>query len=78
MIKIPKQKICYIEGLKDYVKIYLEEQNAPLVSLVSLKALTAKLDPRHFMRIHRSYIISLDKISAVTRAPLQLTINTLK
>jgi DNA-binding LytR/AlgR family response regulator len=67
LIKIPFSKILYIEGLKDYVKVHLEGEEKPVLSLVTLKHLEEKLPPRSFMRIHRSFIIALHKIKAVSR-----------
>lgn len=65
LIRIDLERICYIEGLKDYVKIYLENQKQPVVSLASMKALEDLLDDTSFIRVHRSYIVNADKISLV-------------
>lgn len=65
LIRIDLERICYIEGLKDYVKIYLENQKQPVVSLASMKALEDLLDDSSFIRVHRSYIVNADKISLV-------------
>ena len=54
--------IRYIESMSEYVKIYLDSQPDPLVVLYSLKRLTAELPASRFMRIHRSYIVALDRI----------------
>lgn len=67
LLKIELPKICYIEGLKDYVKIYLEDTSHPVVSLISMKALEEMLPPALFIRVHRSYIVNLNKISVVER-----------
>ena len=64
--------ILYIEGLKDYVKIHLQSTPKPVLSLTSLKALEEKLPAKRFMRIHRSYIVALDKIQSVTRQGVQI------
>lgn len=58
--------ICFIEGMKDYVKVYLESETVPLVTHITMKALEEQLPSSDFMRVHRSYIISLGKISSVT------------
>ena len=78
-LKIEYQLVCvalkdilYIEGLKDYVKIYLQNTEKPLLSLTSLKALEEKLPAKRFMRVHRSFIVSLDKINSITRNALQI------
>ena len=66
-IKISFSEILYIEGLKDYVKIYLKDNPKPVLTLMSLKKLEEELPSENFMRIHRSYIIALDKIEAIER-----------
>lgn len=71
-IKIALNSIIYIEGLKDYAKIYLTEQEKPVLSLITLKALEEKLPKGRFMRIHKSFIVSLDKVTAVTKNMLYL------
>ncbi|ALL05406.1 two-component system response regulator [Pedobacter sp. PACM 27299] len=72
LLKVAIKDILYIEGLKDYVKIYLENNDKPILSLTSLKDLEVKLSPSTFMRVHRSYIVSLDKITAVTKSTLYI------
>jgi two-component system response regulator LytT len=66
-VRVNLKDILYIEGLKDYVKVHLETPQKHLLSLISLKALEEKLPSTKFMRIHRSYIVSLDKISAISK-----------
>lgn len=66
-IKINFSEILYIEGLKDYVKIYLNDNPKPILTLMSLKKLEEELPSDNFMRIHRSFIIGLDKIEAIER-----------
>lgn len=70
--RIALNDILYIQGLKDYVKVYLKSSSNPVLSLTSLKALEEKLPSRRFMRIHRSFIISLDQINAVSRNTVQI------
>lgn len=60
------RKILYIEGLKDYVKFYIEGEEHPLISLLSLKALEEML-PDDFLRVHRSYIVQCSKIKTIER-----------
>lgn len=73
LVRVAYPDILYIEGLKDYVKIYRQSDlGKPLLSLTSLKALEEKLPTRRFMRIHRSFIVSLDHISTITRNSVQI------
>ena len=60
--------IKYIEGLKDYVKVYLLNEQKPILTLNSLKALEAKLPSEKFMRVHRSFIVNLEKIETIDRS----------
>jgi DNA-binding LytR/AlgR family response regulator len=66
-VRISLKDISYIESLKDYVKVHLDDSQKAVLSLISLKALEEKLPSSKFMRVHRSYIVSLDKISAISK-----------
>ncbi|UUF13636.1 MULTISPECIES: LytR/AlgR family response regulator transcription factor [Flavobacterium] len=66
-VRIPLKEILYIESLKDYVKVHLDDSQKGVLSLISLKALEEKLPSAKFMRVHRSFIVSLDKINAITK-----------
>lgn len=67
LIQIELKKILYVEGLKDYVKIYMEESPRPILSLMSMKAMEALLPPTRFIRVHRSYIVQKSKIKVIDR-----------
>jgi putative ABC transport system permease protein len=60
--------ILYIEGLKDYVKVYIKNSIKPVLSLTSLKLLESKLPENKFMRVHRSFIVNLEKIDTIERS----------
>ncbi|HOW10109.1 MAG TPA: LytTR family DNA-binding domain-containing protein [Bacteroidales bacterium] len=60
--------ILYIEGLKDYVKVFTQKSDKPVISLVTLKLLESKLPEIKFMRVHRSYIVNLEKIDTIERS----------
>lgn len=66
ILRIAFNEINYIEGLKDYVKFFLTGKDRPVLSLMSLKILEEKL-PANFMRVHRSFIVNLDKIETIQR-----------
>ena len=66
VIKIAISDIRYIEGMSEYLKIHLEGQPKPIVTLLSMKKMEENL-PSNFMRIHRSYIINLKKIQEVNK-----------
>lgn len=67
LVKIDLQKVLYIEGLKDYAKIFLKDQTRPVLTLMSLKSLEEQLPSQQFMRIHRSFIVRLDRIDLIER-----------
>jgi DNA-binding LytR/AlgR family response regulator len=60
--------ILYIEGLKDYVKVFLKPEEKPVISLNTIKSLEEKLPSEHFMRVHRSFIVNLDRIEVIERS----------
>jgi len=66
-VRISLKDILYIESLKDYVKVHLDDAQKTVLSLISLKALEEKLPSSKFMRIHRSFIVCLDKINAISK-----------
>ena len=66
VIKIAISDIRYIEGMSEYLKIHLEGQPKPIVTLLSMKKMEENV-PSNFMRIHRSYIINLKKIQEVNK-----------
>jgi DNA-binding LytR/AlgR family response regulator len=63
-LKILTEEILYIEALRDYVQIFTKKQK--ILSLISMKEFMGMLPAEEFIRIHRSYIISLDKISKIS------------
>jgi DNA-binding LytR/AlgR family response regulator len=64
LVKITIANILYIEGLDDYLKIHLENQK-PVVTRMTMKALLEKLPAKDFIRVHRSFIIPFGKIESV-------------
>lgn len=67
-IKIYFDSIRYVEGLKDYVKIFLENQPHPVLTRMNLKAMEARLPADRFSRVHNSYIVPLKKITSFQRS----------
>jgi DNA-binding LytR/AlgR family response regulator len=66
--RINFNEILFIEGLKDYAKIYTQNNAKPVLSLTTLKLLESKLPSGKFMRVHRSFIVNLDKIETIDRS----------
>ena len=67
MEKINLDQILYIENQKDYVKFHLEGVTEPVSSLMSMQSLEDKLSSHQFMRVHRSFIVNLDKVKTIER-----------
>jgi DNA-binding LytR/AlgR family response regulator len=59
--------IIWMEGVRDYVKIYLKSTNRPLMFRTSLKAIEPELPPSKFIRIHKSYIVAIASITAIRK-----------
>lgn len=66
VVKIAIQDIRYVEGMSEYLKLHLDSQPKPIITLLAMKTLEERL-PSNFMRIHRSYIVNLDKIQEVNK-----------
>lgn len=71
LVKVRFDDILYIEGLKDYVIIRLREGR--VITLQTMKSLEEKLPSSLFRRIHRSYIVALDKINAIVGNMVEVT-----
>lgn len=65
--QVDLSRILYITGMKDYVMIYLDQEPRPLITHVTMKAMEEMLPSTRFMRVHRSYIVSLEKIRSIDR-----------
>jgi DNA-binding LytR/AlgR family response regulator len=70
--KIKLDEIIYVEGLKDYIKIYLSTATRPVVTRMSLKTIEEKLSSGQFMRIHKSFIVAIDKIVSIRKGRVSL------
>ena len=67
LLKIVRSDIIYINGLKDYVKIHLKSSTKPIVPRITMKGLEELLPDSQFIRIHKSYIVSINSITAVRK-----------
>ncbi len=66
-MRIDLAKLLYVEGLKDYVKFYIEDQPKPIMSLMSLKKTQELLPTKQFIRVNKSYIVNKDSIKIIER-----------
>jgi len=72
-LRIKLADVLYFEGLKDYIKIWLKDNPKAVLTLMSLKSLEQELPETQFMRVHRSFIVSLKNIDVIERS--QIIIN---
>ena len=70
MVRVELDDIYYIEGLKNYVSIYTKTQR--IVTLQVMKQLEEVLPPNRFVRVHKSFIVALDKINVIERQELHI------
>ena len=72
LVKVRFADILYIEGLKDYIKLYLDQQPRPLLTRMSLKAVEELLPKGNFIRVHKSFIISMDKVDSIRKNRIRI------
>lgn len=72
LVKIEIPKILFIEGLKDYVKIYLEGERHPVLTKITMKALEQKVGSHGFLRVHKSFIVNLRRIESLKQQRIKL------
>lgn len=72
VVRILIRDIIYVEGMSEYLRIHLSNQEKPLVVLLSMKKMEERLTSQDFMRIHKSYIISLHHISEINKSRVVL------
>jgi DNA-binding LytR/AlgR family response regulator len=65
LVKVKLADVTYIEGLKDYIKIYTDGSSKAIITKMSLKSMEEKLPSHKFMRVHRSFIVNLVKIDKI-------------
>ena len=66
IVKVSIPSIRYVEAMSEYLKVWIEGEAKPIITLLSMKKMEERL-PNNFMRVHRSYIINLDKIQEVNK-----------
>jgi DNA-binding LytR/AlgR family response regulator len=65
LVKVVISDITHVEGLKDYIKIHLSSSPKAVITRMSLKSIEEKLPPRKYIRVHKSFIVSVDKIQSI-------------
>jgi two-component system response regulator LytT len=72
LVKVYLKDVIYFEGFKDYVKVYTKTSTSFIKSLTTMKSLEEKLPSGAFIRIHRSFIVSVDKIESITKNTVKI------
>ena len=67
ILRVPIDSIVYVESMSEYVRIYVDGQQKPIISLLSMKKIEEALPVESFMRVHRSYIVNLNRIREVAK-----------
>lgn len=67
LVQIELRKILYIEGLKDYLKIFMEDLPQPIISHITMRTMEEMLPSKDFIRVHRSFIIQKSKIKEIEK-----------
>ncbi|MEP6727136.1 MAG: LytTR family transcriptional regulator DNA-binding domain-containing protein [Bacteroidota bacterium] len=72
ILKVNYDDIIFCEGLKDYTQVYTSKKSKPIITLQNLKTFSERLPARNFVRIHRSYIVSLNHIDSITKKEVEI------
>lgn len=67
VLRVPIDSIKYIESMSEYVRIFVEGKTKPIVSLLSMKKIEESLPETSFMRVHRSYLVNLNKVKEISK-----------
>jgi len=67
LLKVVVSEIMWVEGFKDYIKIHIRSSTRPVITRMTMKAIEEKLAGSKFIRIHKSYIVSMTAINAVRK-----------
>lgn len=72
LVKISHADITHVEGLKDYVKLYVANQPKPILSRMTIKALEEQLPSQQFFRVHKSYIVNLEHVASIRKGRIKV------
>lgn len=71
-VKVDFKDIVWVERLKDYIKIYLHHSAKPVITRMGMRAIEELLPPGRFIRVHKSYIVSVDRIHSIRKNSVYL------
>ena len=72
LVRISIPTVSHVEGLKDYVKIFVEGERYPILTKQTMKSVEAKVVPHDFMRVHKSFIVNLKKIESIKQQRIKI------
>jgi len=72
LVRISIPTVTHVEGLKDYVKIFVEGERHPILTKQTMKSVEAKVMPHGFMRVHKSFIVNLQKIESIKHQRIKI------
>ena len=72
LVRISVPTVTHVEGLKDYVKIFVEGERHPILTKQTMKSVEAKIMPHGFMRVHKSFIVNLQKIESIKQQRIKI------
>src|SRR5579862_2071814 len=72
IVKVKFDDILFCKGMKDYIQIFVNSKSNPIVTLKSLNAFETKLPSEKFIRVHRSYIVSLLHIDSISKNEISI------
>ncbi|HAD14462.1 MAG TPA: DNA-binding response regulator [Saprospirales bacterium] len=72
LVKVRIPDITHVEGMKDYVKIFLHGTAKPVITKSTLKGIEEKLPANSFMRVHKSFIVNLDRIESIRNREIRI------
>jgi two-component system LytT family response regulator len=70
--KVKFNEILFCEGMKDYTQVYLTNKSKPIITLQNLKAFVSKLPKDRFIRVHRSFVVSLSSIDVISKKDIAI------
>lgn len=72
LVKVNIRDIIYIEGLKDYIKIFIANATRPIITRLSMKSIEEKLPGDRFVRVHKSFIVAIEKIVSIRKGKISI------
>ena len=72
LVRISIPTVSHVEGLKDYVKIFVEGERHPILTKQTMKSVEVKVVPHDFMRVHKSFIVNLKKIELIKQQRIKI------